>query len=99
MLKAPCTDAICRGARLSQKRPRPRDYELRKMNDRNGVTLHEIEIGIVVPAVIYAPVWLADQRGFLRDEGLTVRLRSFGSTDGTTAALRDGIVPITNRVS
>jgi ABC-type nitrate/sulfonate/bicarbonate transport system substrate-binding protein len=65
------------------------------MNDRNGVTLHEIEIGIVVPAVIYAPVWLADQRGFLRDEGLTVRLRSFGSTDGTTAALRDGIVPIT----
>jgi ABC-type nitrate/sulfonate/bicarbonate transport system substrate-binding protein len=69
------------------------------MNDRNGVTLHEIEIGIVVPAVIYAPVWLADQRGFLRDGGLTVRLRSFGSTDGTTAALRDGIVPITNRVS
>jgi ABC-type nitrate/sulfonate/bicarbonate transport system substrate-binding protein len=65
------------------------------MNDRNGVALHEIEIGIVVPAVIYAPVWLADQRGFLRDEGLTVRQRSFGSTDGTTAALRDGIVPIT----
>jgi hypothetical protein len=41
----------------------------------------EIEIGIVVPAVIYAPVWLAEQRGFLRDEGLTVRLRSFGSTE------------------
>ena len=65
------------------------------MNDRNGATLHETEIGIVVPAVIYAPVWLAEQRGYLRDEGLTVRLRSFGSTDGTTAALRDGIVPIT----
>jgi ABC-type nitrate/sulfonate/bicarbonate transport system substrate-binding protein len=65
------------------------------MNDRNEATLHEIEIGIVVPAVIYAPVWLADQRGFLRDEGLSVRLRTFGSTDATTAALRDGIVPIT----
>ena len=65
------------------------------MNDRNGAALHETEIGIVVPAVIYAPVWLAEQRGYLRDEGLTVRLRSFGSTDGTTAALRDGIVPIT----
>ena len=65
------------------------------MDDRYGASLHEIEIGIVVPAVIYAPVWLADRRGFLRDEGLTVRLRSFGSTDGTTAALRDGIVPIT----
>ena len=65
------------------------------MNDRYGASLYEIEIGIVVPAVIYAPVWLAEQRGFLRDEGLTVRLRSFGSTEGTTAALRDGIVPIT----
>ena len=65
------------------------------MDDRYGASLYEIEIGIVVPAVIYAPVWLAEQRGFLRDEGLTVRLRSFGSTDGTTAALRDGIVPVT----
>ena len=48
------------------------------MNDRYGASLYEIEIGIVVPAVIYAPVWLA--RGFLRDEGLTVRLKNFGST-------------------
>jgi len=65
------------------------------MDDRYSASLYEIEIGIVVPALIYAPVWLADQRGFLRDEGLTVRLRSFGSTDGTTAALRDGVVPVT----
>src|SRR6478672_7686037 len=65
------------------------------MNNRYGASLYEIEIGIVVPAVIYAPVWLAEQRGFLRDEGLTVRLKNFGSTDGTTTALRDGIVPIT----
>ena len=65
------------------------------MDDRYVASLYQIEIGIVVPAIIYAPVWLADQRGFLRDEGLTVRLKNFGSTDGTTAALRDGIVPIT----
>jgi ABC-type nitrate/sulfonate/bicarbonate transport system substrate-binding protein len=65
------------------------------MDDRHGGSLFEIEIGIVVPAVIYAPVWLADQRGFLRGEGLTVRLRSFGSTGATTAVLRDGVVPIT----
>jgi hypothetical protein len=38
------------------------------MDDRYGTSLYEIEIGIVVPAVIYAPVWLAEQRGFL---GLT----------------------------
>ena len=65
------------------------------MDDRYGASLHEIEIGIVVPAVIYAPVWLADRRGFLHEEGLTVRLRSFRSTDATTAALRDGVVPLT----
>jgi ABC-type nitrate/sulfonate/bicarbonate transport system substrate-binding protein len=65
------------------------------MNDRYPGALFEIEIGIVVPAVIYAPVWLAEQHGFLRAEGLAVRLRSFGSTDATTAALRDGVVPVT----
>jgi NitT/TauT family transport system substrate-binding protein len=65
------------------------------MDDRYGNAPFEIEIGIVVPAVIYAPVWLADQHGFLRDEGIAVRLRSFGSTDATTAALRDGVVPVT----
>ena len=65
------------------------------MDGRYGASLCEIEIGIVVPSVIYAPVWLADQRGFLRDQGLTVRLRSFGSTDATTAGLRDGAVPVT----
>jgi NitT/TauT family transport system substrate-binding protein len=65
------------------------------MDDRSAGALFEIEIGIVVPAAIYAPIWLAERRGFLRDEGLAVRLRSFGSTDATTAALRDGVVPVT----
>jgi ABC-type nitrate/sulfonate/bicarbonate transport system substrate-binding protein len=65
------------------------------MDDNHGTPLYEIEIGIVVPAVIYAPVWLAEKYGFLRDEGIVVRLRSFGSTDGTTAALRNGVVPVT----
>jgi ABC-type nitrate/sulfonate/bicarbonate transport system substrate-binding protein len=65
------------------------------MNDKPEASLYEIEIGIVVPALIYAPVWLADHHGFLKEEGLAVRLRSFGSTDATTAALRDGVVPVT----
>ena len=74
---------------------RDKDIMSLDMDDRYSASLYEIEIGIVVPALIYGPVWLADQRGFLRDEELTVRLRSFGSTDGTTAALRDGVVPVT----
>ena len=31
------------------------------MDDRYVASLYQIEIGIVVPAIIYAPVWLADQ--------------------------------------
>jgi NitT/TauT family transport system substrate-binding protein len=74
---------------------RHKEGEVWNMAEIDGSPLYEIEIGIVVPAVIYAPVWLAEQREFLRDEGLTVRLRSFGSTDATTEGLRDGVVPIT----
>jgi hypothetical protein len=46
------------------------------MDDRNGASLFQIEIGIVVPAVIYAPVWLADHPrgkvqagGAMKDDG------------------------------
>ena len=65
------------------------------MPEKQDAPLYEIEIGIVVPALICLPIWLSDERGFLREERLTVRLRSFRTTEGTTAGLRDGIVPIT----
>jgi NitT/TauT family transport system substrate-binding protein len=65
------------------------------MPEKQDAPLYEIEIGIVVPALICLPIWLSDERGYLREERLTVRLRSFRTTEGTTAGLRDGIVPIT----
>lgn len=57
--------------------------------------IEQMEIGVVVPSVLYAPIWIAERRGFLAEEGLSVRLRSFGTTDGVTKALRDGVVPVT----
>jgi ABC-type nitrate/sulfonate/bicarbonate transport system substrate-binding protein len=57
--------------------------------------LTEIGIGVVVPSLLYAPILIAEQRGFLAEEGLRVTFRSFGTTNGVTEALRDGVVPVT----
>lgn len=64
------------------------------MVERHEGQFHQIEIGVVVPALICVPIWLAEEHRFLADEQLQVRLRSFGTTEGTTAALRDGVVPV-----
>ena len=57
--------------------------------------IEDMEIGVVVPSLLYAPIWIAERSGFLADEGLRVRLRSFGSTDRVTEALREGVVSVT----
>jgi ABC-type nitrate/sulfonate/bicarbonate transport system substrate-binding protein len=49
----------------------------------------EIEIGVVVPSLLYALILIAEQRGFLAEEGLRVTLRSFGTADRLTEALLD----------
>jgi ABC-type nitrate/sulfonate/bicarbonate transport system substrate-binding protein len=69
-----------------------RDVE---MTGADKAQIENIDIGTVVPALICAPIWLAEQRGFLREEGISARLRSFGSTDGVTDALREGRVSVT----
>jgi hypothetical protein len=38
--------------------------------------IEDMEIGVVVPSLLYAPIWIAERSGFLADEGLRVRLRS-----------------------
>jgi ABC-type nitrate/sulfonate/bicarbonate transport system substrate-binding protein len=57
--------------------------------------IEDMEIGVVVPSLLYAPIWIAERSGFLADEGLRVRLHSFGSTDRVTEALREGVVSVT----
>jgi hypothetical protein len=51
------------------------------MPEKQYAPLYGVEIGIVVPALICLPIWLSDERGFLRDERLTVRLRSLRTTE------------------
>ena len=32
--------------------------------------IEDMEIGVVVPSLLYAPIWIAERSGFLADEGL-----------------------------
>ena len=36
---------------------------------------HEITVGVVAPAYVNLPLWVAQQRGFLNSEGLSVTSR------------------------
>jgi ABC-type nitrate/sulfonate/bicarbonate transport system substrate-binding protein len=54
----------------------------------------EIAIGVVAPAYVNVPLWVAQQRGFLERRGLRAIEQILGSTHGVTNALRDGVVDI-----
>ena len=63
--------------------PRPYDPDVR-----------EITVGVVAPAYVNVPLWVAQERGFLETQGLAATERILGTTHGTTEALRDGAVDI-----
>ena len=54
-----------------------------------------IKIAIVSRTVFYLPVWLAERRGYFRDEGLDATIEVFDNAERINAALRDGSVQIT----
>jgi ABC-type nitrate/sulfonate/bicarbonate transport system substrate-binding protein len=56
--------------------------------------MREIAVGVVAPAYVNVPLWVAQERGFLRRLGLECTERIIGTTHGVTAALRDGTVDI-----
>ena len=56
--------------------------------------MREIAVGVVAPAFVNVPLWVAQQRGFLECRGLRVTEQVLGSTHGVTNALRDGVVDI-----
>ena len=56
--------------------------------------MREITVGVVAPAYVNLPLWVAQERGFLATRGLTATERILGSTHGVTSALRDGQVDI-----
>ncbi len=56
--------------------------------------MREITVGVVAPAFVNVPLWVAQERGFLEHHGLAATERILGTTHGTTEALRDGAVDI-----
>ena len=56
--------------------------------------MREITVGVVAPAYVNVPLWVAQERGFLAARGLTATERILGSTHGVTSALRDGQVDV-----
>jgi ABC-type nitrate/sulfonate/bicarbonate transport system substrate-binding protein len=56
--------------------------------------MREITVGVVAPAYVNVPFWVAQERGFLERRGLSATERILGSTHGVTNALRDREVEI-----
>src|SRR6204780_2566209 len=56
--------------------------------------MREITVGVVAPAYVNVPLWVAQQRGFLERRGLRATERILGTTHGVTKALQDGEVHI-----
>jgi ABC-type nitrate/sulfonate/bicarbonate transport system substrate-binding protein len=49
--------------------------------------MQTIRVGMVAPAVVFLPLWVADQAGEFACRGIRVDCRVAGTTDGTTTAL------------
>jgi NitT/TauT family transport system substrate-binding protein len=56
--------------------------------------MREITVGVVAPAYVNLPLWVAQERGFLETRGLSATERILGTTHGVTDALRDGAVDV-----
>jgi len=58
------------------------------------VAERELTVGVVAPAYVNVPLWVAQRHGFFDSEGLSVTSRVIGTTEGTTRAVRDGDVSL-----
>ena len=56
--------------------------------------MREVTVGVVAPAYVNVPLWVAQYRGFLERRGLQATERVIGSTEGVTGALRAGEVDV-----
>jgi ABC-type nitrate/sulfonate/bicarbonate transport system substrate-binding protein len=52
----------------------------------------EVSFGLVAPAVVFLPLWIAERKGFLAGYGVTASWTICGTTDATTEAVRKGAV-------
>ena len=52
--------------------------------------MQNVTVGMVAPAFIYFPVWVAQQRGFFQARDIACSIAVAGTTDGVTNALTSG---------
>jgi|ERR1700733_3662841 ABC-type nitrate/sulfonate/bicarbonate transport system substrate-binding protein len=52
--------------------------------------MDHVNVGMVAPAFVYFPIWVAIERGFFGSRGIECGISVAGTTDGTTAALEQG---------
>ncbi len=58
---------------------------------------NKLSIGLAVPALSYLPCWVADQKGFLKEEGITdMKVLAFRGDADTLQALTAGTVDLSN---
>src|ERR1051326_6959486 len=55
---------------------------------------HKVSFGLIAPAVIFLPLWIAEREGFFAKCGVEAVWRTCGTTDATTDAVRNGSVEI-----
>ena len=54
----------------------------------------KVSFGLIAPAIIFLPLWIAERKGFLSRQGVTASWTICGTTDATTEAVRKGAVDI-----
>ena len=56
--------------------------------------MRELTVGVVAPAYVNLPLWVAQERGFLERRGLRATEQILGSTHGVSSALRNGLLDV-----
>ena len=54
----------------------------------------KVSFGLIAPAVLFLPLWVAEQKGFLATHGVEASWMICGTTDAATEAVRKGAVDI-----
>ncbi|MBS4026860.1 MAG: ABC transporter substrate-binding protein [Clostridia bacterium] len=62
--------------------------------DQPKLEVTSLKVGLPVPAATFLPLYLADSKGYFKDEGLSVELFTFGGDGNVVQALAGGSIDI-----
>ena len=64
------------------------------MSTQRSADEEDVSVGLVAPAYVCVPLWIAQRRGLLERVGIRATVQICGTTDGTTEAVRSGAVQL-----